>query len=350
MTVHSSERPSIIGTGLIALDLVIGPQSTDPAHAWTGGTCGNVLTILGFLGWDAFPIARMNGDPASQMVQEDMAKWGVHLDFAAMAPTCATPIIVQVIRHNKFGEPSHRFSWNCPHCGSWLPGYKAVTAKSLELVLANLPVPRVYFLDRLSRAALVLAEWASQQGALVVFEPSGKLDPRLLKEALTYAHVVKYSNDRIDELAGIKAPETRVLLEIRTEGSQGLSYRRRAPGSKFERWIHLPALQPPRLVDTCGAGDWATAGLISKCGDRGLAGFLAIAPTELREVLQYAQALSAWNCGFEGARGGMYQVDPSSMTVQVEAIRSGKPSSALGTVGLMAPAAQEPVLCPACPQ
>ena len=57
-------QPKVFGTGLIALDLVIGPDPESPVRSWAGGTCGNVLSILSFLGWDAYPIARMNGDPA----------------------------------------------------------------------------------------------------------------------------------------------------------------------------------------------------------------------------------------------------------------------------------------------
>jgi sugar/nucleoside kinase (ribokinase family) len=59
------------------------------------GTCGNVLSILAYLGWDAFPIARLNSDSASQRVKADMKRWGVKLDFASCPPTTHTPIIIQ---------------------------------------------------------------------------------------------------------------------------------------------------------------------------------------------------------------------------------------------------------------
>jgi len=75
------ERPKILGAGLVALDLVIGLDPNTPIKSWAGGTCGNILSILAFLKWDAYPIARMNGDQASQRVRLDMNKWGVKLDF-----------------------------------------------------------------------------------------------------------------------------------------------------------------------------------------------------------------------------------------------------------------------------
>jgi len=61
-----NEAPKAFGAGLIALDLVLGMDPAAPVKSWTGGTCGNVLSILAFLGWKSFPIARMNGDAASK--------------------------------------------------------------------------------------------------------------------------------------------------------------------------------------------------------------------------------------------------------------------------------------------
>src|SRR5215831_3040640 len=68
----SVERPKVFGAGLIALDLVISSDPQSPARSWAGGTCGNVLSILAYLGWEAYPIARLNGDPASIRVLADM--------------------------------------------------------------------------------------------------------------------------------------------------------------------------------------------------------------------------------------------------------------------------------------
>ena len=100
----SVKRPKVLGAGLIALDLVIGPDPNAPVRSWAGGTCGNVLSILAYLGWDAYPIARMNGDPASERVRSDMARWGVKLNWASCAPTTHTPIIVQQIRRDGNGR------------------------------------------------------------------------------------------------------------------------------------------------------------------------------------------------------------------------------------------------------
>jgi fructokinase len=341
------QRPQVFGTGLIALDLVMSADPAAPVRSWAGGTCGNVLSILAYLGWDAFPIARLNGDPASQRVKQDMKRWGVRLDFAGCKPTSHTPIIIQEIRRGRDGKPTHRFSWTCPHCGQWLPGFKAVTKESVEAVAPSLEECNVFFMDRLSRAALTLAAQASAQGGIVVFEPSGKSDPKLKAEALKLSHIVKYADERLTAVGGAMARGSATLLEIQTRGSQGLRFRHRLGGS-VSAWKQLSAITPPRLADTCGSGDWCTAGLIAKIGSGGQVGLRKSGVRGIEAALQYGQALAAWNCGFEGARGGMYAVERSLFDDQIDAVASGRPESVLVESRRIS-RSNRPVVCPACP-
>ena len=265
-------RPRIFGTGLIALDLVIGADPETPVRCWAGGTCGNVLSILAWLGWDAYPVARMDGDAASERVRADMARWGVHFDWTACAPTTATPIIVQEIRRGRDGRPRHRFSWSCPRCGEWLPPFRAITVNAVERIKPALAGASVFFLDRLSRANLTLAAEASAHGAVVVFEPSGKATDKLMSEGLALAHVVKYADDRLAGVHGAMEDGSAALLEVRTLGERGLDYRHRL-GRGVSDWMHLKAVSAPRLADACGSGDWCTAGFIAKAavgGQKGL--------------------------------------------------------------------------------
>jgi sugar/nucleoside kinase (ribokinase family) len=340
-------RPQILGTGLIALDLVISADPAVPIRAWTGGTCGNVLSILAVLGWDAFPIARLNGDPASQRIRTDMKKWGVHLKFASCKPTTDTPIIIQHILRSRDGSPKHRFSWACPHCGSWLPSFKPVTTAAVERVAENLGRPSAFFMDRLSRAALVLAKQASDAGALVVFEPSAKTDEKLLAEALKIAHIIKYSDDRFARIAGAMERGSATLAEVQTFGANGLRYRHRL-GRSTSSWMQLDAAQPAHLADTCGSGDWCTAGLISKIARNGQEGLVRTGSDGLVEALRFGQRLAAWNVGFEGARGGMYAFEPNELEKHLQALDLGR-SEVIQPTSRRRKAAPATVACPACP-
>src|SRR5580704_5100557 len=100
-TVRSARnKPSVIGVGLVALDVVITEDSGGTPRYVAGGTCGNVLAGLSYQGWQAFPIARLNGDNASILVQRDLKKWGVRLRFASLAPRAKTPVVVHRIRRS----------------------------------------------------------------------------------------------------------------------------------------------------------------------------------------------------------------------------------------------------------
>ena len=54
-----------------------------------------------------------------------------------------------------------------------------------------------------------------EQGAVVVFEPSGKSDPKLFQEAIQLAHVVKYADQRLTAASGAMETGTNTLLEIK---------------------------------------------------------------------------------------------------------------------------------------
>jgi fructokinase len=313
------ERPTIVGTGLISLDVVFEAEVKRDPFLWTGGTCGNVLSILSYLGWRAFPVARLNGDPASRCVEEDLSRWGVRLDHAKTMPGSRTPIIVHRIAKSRSGLPYHRFSWTCPNCGEWLPGYQPVLASAAESIVERLPAPQVFFLDRVSRGALLLAKACAAKGGLVVFEPAGFGEPKLFKEALELAHILKYSHERVRSFQGfvnLAGP----LLEIETLGAEGLRYRSRIVGARTDGWEVLDAYDVPDLRDAAGAGDWCTAGLIHMLSQAGLSAMKKARRPQLEDALRFGQALAAWNCGYEGARGGMYAVDKKTFRLQVQGI------------------------------
>jgi sugar/nucleoside kinase (ribokinase family) len=318
----AEETPVVVGTGLVALDVVINSDVHRPPQLWAGGTCGNVLTILSYLGWQAYPVARLNEDMASKHLTRDLSQWGVHLKFMHSRPGGNTPVIVQQIRHNAAGKTFHTFSWNCPNCGTLLPRYKAVLASDAHNIAAQIQNPKVFFLDRISRGSLILAEASAAKGAIVVFEPSGVGEPRLFREALALAHVLKYSHERMGYLSEVEST-VGTLLEIETLGEEGLRYRSKLPSCESKDWERLDAYTVDHVKDAAGAGDWCTAGIIHELGQKGLQGLKQVTPAQLLDAFCFGQALAAWNCGFEGARGGMYSVSKKSFHCDLDQIMCG---------------------------
>ncbi len=340
-----SRPKTVYGTGLVALDIVISSNPEEPTYQWAGGTCGNVLTILSYLDWKSYPIARLNSDASSLHAKNDMKQWKVNLDYAEMTPTASIPVITQEITKDKNGQPKHKFHWkNCPKCGSWLPNYKPVTLKSTALVKEAVNASDVYFFDRTSSGALDLARHFKELGALIFFEPSAKGDPKHFAEAIKLADIVKYSDQRFASVITESTEKHRPHLEIQTLGDNGLRYRTK----RRKRWTTLPAFDMEDILDTCGCGDWTTAGVIHHLCQSS-EGFANQTPDGFEAALRYGQALGAWNCSFEGARSGMYRMTKRAFTNEVEAIlENGKPKKRKSTKSPNVSYASDG-LCPACP-
>lgn len=148
----------------------------------------------------------------------------------------------------------------------------------------------------------------------------------LFHEAWALAHVVKYSHERLRDIADLKLKRSEregVVLEVETLGPDGLRYRSRLPKCRTSRWQQLGAFKPEALKDAAGSGDWCTAGLLDRLARGGLRGLRVASAESLHEALRYGQVLASWNCGFEGARGGMYQVDKPTFERHVQRTLKG---------------------------
>ncbi len=82
-----------IGTGLVALDIILNGNPQTPPKFSIGGSCGNVLTILSFLDWSSFPIVRLDNKPGSIKLIRELKKWGVKTNLISRSSDGSTPII-----------------------------------------------------------------------------------------------------------------------------------------------------------------------------------------------------------------------------------------------------------------
>jgi fructokinase len=63
--------------------------------------------------------------------------------------------------------------------------------------------------------------------------------------------------------------------------------------------------------------------LLSKVAAKGFAGFSKATDKTIADAICFGQALAAWNCRFEGARGGMYAVSMKQFQQQVNELLNG---------------------------
>lgn len=344
--------PVVIGTGLVALDVVIpGDLSTDP-YLCAGGTCGNVLTALAFLGWQAYPVARLSTDGASKRVADDLRHWCVKTEFVTFDENGSTPVVVQHIHNTEDGEPIHSFSRKCPKCGAFLPWYKAIRVADVASLVPKLPAPQVFFFDRTSRGALSLAKESHDRGAIVFFEPSAASDPNHLREALDLSHIVKVSSDRLaSNEAVLTSNAPRIVIETLGNAGLKLRYTNSASWGEAKKWHQLPPIPTESLRDTAGAGDWCTAGIIYMLGAKGAKGLDDLTLDEVQKAIRVGQAMASWTCSFDGPRGGMYTVSKSGFLASVSGLLTGKSQTTKQTNAVTVPAgARLAFVCESCYQ
>jgi fructokinase len=310
-----------LGTGFVALDLVTNGDEDGALRSWAGGSCGNVLTILSYLGWKSYPLVRLGDDEAAKEVTRDMIEHGVDLRYVLLDKFVHTPIILQRIFVAKDGQPSHRFYWKCPYCGNWLPRYSAIRLKDISAFSDQALNTNCFYFDRISPASLRLADMARQQGALVVFEPTEIKDDKAFRRAIGLCDILKYSNER-SKHSSQTAYESQAKLVVETLGQKGLRFRLRNDET-CSQWKMISSFHVSNLKDAAGAGDWCTAGMIHIL-TQSKSHINCIGEKTVVEALRYGQALSALNCEFEGARGTMYEIKKSHFNKEIQLILDRK--------------------------
>ncbi len=299
---------SCSGTGLVTLDVLVDSKEDNQRRLWAGGSCGNVLIILSYLGWKASPIVCLGEDSASQIIIDDMKKWNVNTELIFRSGKVSSPIIIEKL-HNDGESAFHEFKFTCPFCGSPLPRNRPLPSEFIEEAENRMPCSDVFYFDRVSTSAIRLARKAKSQGALIVFEPHKIGIRKIFEESVNLADIVKYSFEQIETDALSKT----ALLEVQTLGASGLRYKFRPKKGENGIWKEKKAFQVGRVVDSAGAGDWCTAGLIYSLGAQGLRNLQEKKIEEIESAFDFGQRLAALKCCFEGPRGLMYNLNSDEL-------------------------------------
>jgi len=314
-------KPTIVGTGLVALDVLFGRDCTSVETA-LGGSAGNVLAILGHLGWHAVPVAQLGQDAAAVRIANEFSRLGADTRFLLQSGALATPVVYQF--PGTSGH-SHEFSFRCPVCGRKRGFVSPLEDHEAMSQLRLIEEPDVFYFDRVTPWALTLAERYRNAGTLVVFEPSTVgSDRKSFQRAIRASHIIKYADDRIADLQDVDL--SCVDVEIQTHGKNGLKFRvtDRAGG-----WQHLAALAVPYVADTSGAGDWCTSGflyaLVGSIIENGGRGQLST--RRIKESLRFGQILAALNCMEKGARGLARRHRSEQLVTLAATIRNSMASS-----------------------
>lgn len=308
-----------VGTGLITLDIILEDANSSSPLAYAGGSCCNVLTILAFLGWNSIPIGKLSNDNFGKKIIQDLKKWGVDVSKIFLEESGNTPIIIEKLGKRKNGSNGHIFSLTCPKCGSFLPRFKPIPLRQIFSNASEVFQSNVFYFDRVSRSSIELAKLYKKQGAFVFFEPPKIKDEKIYHECYDIADVVKFSDEKSNESTSEFLENLNSPLLIETLGVKGLKYR-----FNNKKWKNLPAFPVNNFVDAAGAGDWCSAGFIHDLHKNGHFESNTYNEKAIKNALIFGQCLSAINCHFTGARGGMYHLSKKEFDTAINILMNGE--------------------------
>lgn len=291
MKTAASHRARVVGTGLVALDLIhVG--AAEPLFEELGGSCGNVMISLAMLGRSVTPVLRLGRDVVGGRLERDLRAAGADTRLVSRRADVRSPVIVELL---DLASSDHSFSFTCPRSSERFGSYEPITHRELEPARSMVEACGVFYADRVSDAICDAMKAAAEGGAIVHFEPSGISDPDQFRRAISIAHIFKYSMDRLDPgVADTLRPEA---FSIVTAGRSGLEVRH---GGKVHR---CEALDAETVRDTCGSGDMVTLGLLDAIIHRGVRGAAYLTLSTVLAGVRSGQRLAAANCAFIGARG-----------------------------------------------
>ncbi|MCU1376988.1 MAG: fructokinase [Actinomycetia bacterium] len=284
-----AQTHSVVSAGFTAVDLMLGDSMT----MTPGGTATNVCQALGSMGWMARLVGTVGSDPAGSFLREELEREAVNVDHLLLDEDWTTPIVLQERQGN-----DHVWRFRCPHCNTRYAKSRPAPVAAAQVLLDAIPTPDVFFFDRTSLFSLRLATHWAELGSFVVFEPAGLGRPHLFAQALRVAHLVKYSSERAPAFRAYLEDTTAALVD--TNGAAGVRFR----AADREDWFEAPAYSANAVVDTAGAGDWTTAGIVrSLVSDDGRSPVESVGDVgRLRAAVDAGQQLGVLACTWRGVR------------------------------------------------
>lgn len=275
------EPRRLISSGYTTVDVL----TNGSLRVAPGGTAANVARATKSLGWDTAIVGTVGDDPAGQFLGEKLESLGIDTHGLGRNRGWTTPVLVQEAHRG-----DHRWRFRCPVCNARFASHRPPSASQANETVSSIFAPDVFFFDRVSRYTLALARAWSDAGAFVVFEPSTIGVPHLFDEAAGLADLIKFSGQRAGAFASRLKHHAGTMVQ--TLGAAGAKYR----GAGAESWTFVEGNPVSHFVDSAGAGDWTTAGIL----DRLVEVDRPMSVDRLHQAVIEGQRYGATACSWEG--------------------------------------------------
>lgn len=291
---------SIIGTGIFNLDIIVKrdypqwpvlrPFTEEVVLEEVGGTCGNVMCILAWMGWNVRPIACLDDSPEGLKITDDLKRYGCDCQYVTNSPGGGTTILR--CTHKKDRDGNHVMSVRAGSPGgSRFPKRHFLRARDEAPAFLDrlIEMPSVFFFDDPAAGNRLLAKVMKERGAMVYFEPS-RIVTNADLEAVEYSDIIKFSDENVPDVSFVDAFPGKVFIQ--TMGAKGVRYK-----FKDQPWEVVEALPVRDVVDTEGAGDCFTATFIDAIAEDGLT------LSSIHAAISSAMANASRSVGYLGSKG-----------------------------------------------
>lgn len=259
-------KMTIIGSGNYNLDTIVvrdypewpqlRPFTDNVVLEEVGGTCGNVMSILAWLGWDAMPLACLDDSPEGIKITEDLKHYGCDCRYVTNTPGGGTTLLR--CTHKKDAEGRHVMSVRAGSPGgSRFPRRRYLRARdeAPAFLEALEETPAVFFFDDPAAGNRLIAKGLKKRGSLIYFEPS-RIAANTDLEAVSISDIIKFSDENIPDISFADAYNDKLFIQ--TMGAKGARFK-----FKGEPWVMIEVAANESVVDTEGAGDWLSSEFIN---------------------------------------------------------------------------------------
>ncbi|MCI6418733.1 MAG: PfkB family carbohydrate kinase [Bacteroidales bacterium] len=304
-----SNRKRVLGTGNIGLDIIFQreyPEGFDIAKKRNpfvdkliaeevGNTCGNVMTMLPYLGVDTFPIGHFDDSEQGLKITASLHHYGADMRFVQNSPNGGTTLMTCIHKLDQNGH--HAMSHRATAPNSRFPKRKLMRKDEVQAFLKQPDfTPDAYFFDAAEAGPRELAVALKKQGVLVYFEPENDKEQKKFLRCVEASDIIKFSGTRITDLAFVD--HYRDKLFIRTLGEQGMEFNLKGIG-----WKHIEPVPNLNEVDWEGAGDWTTSVILAELCKRGKTDITQLTEEEVTEVLKKAAAIASHSVSYITSKG-----------------------------------------------
>lgn len=291
------KKLTCLGAGTFPLDNLQEKNGKDvkTIYQHVGGTCGNVMSILAWMGWHTLPAARLDDSETGLLIKADLESYGCDTRFVSNTPDGGTTILDIIHKTGRDGKPKTAYMAHSPRGGRFV-NHRFWTLKQAQTLFDSLEeMPDVFFFDRCAPGNILLAQLFHERGVLVYYEPNEPVDRNFLRAVAT-SDIVKFSNEKHPDVSFTEGFTDKLFIQTLNE--KGLRFKLRAEG-----WMTIPPEHNPHAVDGEGAGDWTTSAFINEMGHHHMLTFDRIHLPNTWHCLQEAQRVASESVSYIGAKG-----------------------------------------------